>query len=337
MFTLRQSAVFQHGTNPDGRPLDPHEREAIMKSLLPDTPSGSSPSESIAASPYPSRSTSRLRSTTNMADSKPAPSKRPKRTAAPAKPRRKPIRTALRHGLYVFVYGVIHFIFSVWLRVRKACRALMHRFYAIGLYHHRTPELIRNDIKNMRKLPDHVSVVLKLNEDEDRRARLKALVKEAAEVTAWCASSGIPVLSVYEKTGILKHIIPQIHPLIQQTLQGYFSAENCPRLSIRAPNEPAFSPPTTPPNGADASHHPFQITLLLISADDGRSTMVDLTKVLAGMAQKGKLAPGDINANVVDGELKEIVMDEPDLLVLFGPSVCLDGYPPWQVRLTEIL
>ncbi len=27
---------------------------------------------------------------------------------------------------------------------------------------------------------------------------------------------------------------------------------------------------------------------------------------------------------------------EPDLLIIFGPYVKLDGYPPWQVRLTEI-
>lgn len=29
-------------------------------------------------------------------------------------------------------------------------------------------------------------------------------------------------------------------------------------------------------------------------------------------------------------------MGEPDLLVLFGPTVELSGYPPWQLRLTEI-
>jgi undecaprenyl pyrophosphate synthase len=29
-------------------------------------------------------------------------------------------------------------------------------------------------------------------------------------------------------------------------------------------------------------------------------------------------------------------MTEPDLLLLFSPSVDLQGYPPWQLRLTEI-
>jgi dehydrodolichyl diphosphate syntase complex subunit NUS1 len=40
--------------------------------------------------------------------------------------------------------------------------------------------------------------------------------------------------------------------------------------------------------------------------------------------------------DLVDAELSESVMGEPDLLVLFGPMVELSGYPPWQVRLTEI-
>jgi len=78
------------------------------------------------------------------------------------------------------------------------------------------------------------------------------------------------------------------------------------------------------------------ITVLILSEDDGRTTLVDLTKTLAEMSQRGKLAPKDISAELVDAEISENVMGEPDLLVLFGPRVCLEGYPPWQIRLTEI-
>ena len=39
---------------------------------------------------------------------------------------------------------------------------------------------------------------------------------------------------------------------------------------------------------------------------------------------------------LVDAELSESIMGEPDLLVLFGPHIELEGYPPWQIRLTEI-
>ena len=54
------------------------------------------------------------------------------------------------------------------------------------------------------------------------------------------------------------------------------------------------------------------------------------------MSQRRKLSPNDISRDLVDAELTESVMGEPDLLILFGPSSELQGYPPWQVRLTEI-
>lgn len=78
------------------------------------------------------------------------------------------------------------------------------------------------------------------------------------------------------------------------------------------------------------------LSILLISAEDGRDSIVDLTKTLAEMSQRSKLSANDISVELVDAELTESVMEEPDLLVLFGPTVELSGYPPWQVRLTEI-
>jgi dehydrodolichyl diphosphate syntase complex subunit NUS1 len=131
----------------------------------------------------------------------------------------------------------------------------------------------------------------------------------------------------------LKQCIPQVHSDITLTLANYFPRPQRPLLSLRAPNEQAFSPPVTPP---DASASSSQITVLLISEDDGRSTLVDLTKVLTTMAQKNKIEPADINSEVIDAELQESVMGEPELLILFGPGVKLEGYPPWQLRLTEI-
>ena len=70
---------------------------------------------------------------------------------------------------------------------------------------------------------------------------------------------------------------------------------------------------------------------------DGRDTIVDLTVTLAQMAQKGDVRVEQIDANLIDAELNDHVSTEPDLLVLFSPTVVLKGYPPWQLRLTEIL
>lgn len=78
------------------------------------------------------------------------------------------------------------------------------------------------------------------------------------------------------------------------------------------------------------------LSILLLSAEDGRSTLVDLTKTLTEMSQRNKISTSDISLDLIDAEISESVMTEPDLLILFGPFVKLQGYPPWQIRLTEI-
>ena len=78
------------------------------------------------------------------------------------------------------------------------------------------------------------------------------------------------------------------------------------------------------------------MSILFISAEDGRQTLVDLTKTLAEMAQRDKLSPEDVTVELVDAEITDNVMGEPDLLVLFSPDIEFKGYPPWQLRLTEI-
>jgi dehydrodolichyl diphosphate syntase complex subunit NUS1 len=72
---------------------------------------------------------------------------------------------------------------------------------AILYYHHRTPELIQKDVKGLSRLPEHLSVILKLEDGGRGGAGLEALVDELAEIAAWCTCVGIPMLSVYEKTG----------------------------------------------------------------------------------------------------------------------------------------
>jgi len=44
-------------------------------------------------------------------------------------------------------------------------------------------------------------VILELKSEERGTAGLESLMDELAEISAWCACVGIPMLSVYEKTG----------------------------------------------------------------------------------------------------------------------------------------
>ncbi|KAK3362101.1 putative undecaprenyl pyrophosphate protein [Lasiosphaeria ovina] len=246
------------------------------------------------------------------------------------------LRRFFRRQLHLLVFTSIHAVFSLYIHIRQAYHAVANRIYSVYYYHHRTPELIQGDVKGLRRLPKHLSVILTLEDNGKGGAGLERLVNEAADIAAWCASAGIPQLSIYEKTGILKGFMPETHEALSQKLAAYFGPD-FPALSLGAPHSPAVEPRVSSRTArrvdvAEQKH----LSVLLLSAEDGRDSIVDLTKTLAEMAQRSKLSPADINIELVDAELSESVMGEPDLLIHFGPYVELAGYPPWQVRLTEI-
>ena len=120
----------------------------------------------------------------------------------------------------------------------------------------------------------------------------------------------------------------RVYEATTQKLAFYYGGAH-PSLSVTCPHKEAYSSPN---HKAGKGH----LKLHLISSEDGRASMVDLTRTLAEMSQRGKLSPQDISMELVDAELSEGIMSEPDLLILFEPYVELSGYPPWQVRLTEI-
>ncbi|GAM86678.1 hypothetical protein ANO11243_046960 [Dothideomycetidae sp. 11243] len=256
-------------------------------------------------------------------------------TKTQSRTRKKPIRTFIKASLHILIFTLMQLVFSIFYQVRRAYRRTISMILEVMYHHHRTPELIQKDVRNFSKLPKHLSISLSLEGRMDGAA-LETLISNLCECAAWTACVGIPELSIYERTGVLKSSLPQLHRKIASTLSSYYGSDNAgrPTVSLRAPQIPAFSPPAASPDPSKAT--PPHLSILLLSESDGRRTLVDLTKTLAEMSQKHKLSPEDISTELIDAELKESVMDEPDLLILFGDSVVLDGYPPWQVRLTEI-
>ncbi len=105
---------------------------------------------------------------------------------------------------------------------------------------------------------------------------------------------------------------------------------------MRAPHIPPIESSRSFRTEEDDVANQKHLSVLLISAEDGRDSIVDLTKTLTEMSQRSKISSADISIELVDAELSESIMGEPDLLILFGPHVELSGYPPWQIRLTEI-
>lgn len=131
----------------------------------------------------------------------------------------------------------------------------------------------------------------------------------------------------------MKQYLPEIHRAISQNLKSYFGKQH-PTLTLCAPHAQSIES-TASPTGTEGET-PGHILVRLVSHEDGRDSIVDLTKTLAEMAQRNKVDPADIEPSLLDVELKESVMEESDLLIIFGPYVEFQGYPPWHLHITEV-
>ncbi|KAK3072456.1 hypothetical protein LTR53_006783 [Teratosphaeriaceae sp. CCFEE 6253] len=323
---LRSTTAFRTDRDSFGRLLTPAEREKLLKPYLPPRP----------------------------------PSKQhPNGNSATQLSRQRRLRPFVLHLIHQLLFTLIHALFSLYIRLRQTYAAILGRVLAITYYHHRTPEYIQRDVQKLGKVPGHLSVILSLPRQDGRKGRrvgdewkggmvrsgdrdgVEALVSEACEVAAWSACAGIGFLSIYERTGALKTSLPYLHRRISRTLTSYYgNSPSKPTISVRAPHHPSYSPPHSPdlndPGNATGSNRRPHLNILLLSSTDSRQTLVDLTGTLASMSQDGKLSPSDISTELIDAEISESVMGEPDLLIVFGERILLDGYPPWQVRLTEV-
>lgn len=136
--------------------------------------------------------------------------------------------------------------------------------------------------------------------------------------------------------GLLKQYLPEVYRAIGQNLKSYFGKQH-PTLTLCAPHARSISAPPPPPLAdADGETAAAHLLVRLVSHEDGRDSLVDLTKTLADMAQKHKIDPIDIEQNLIDIEMKESVMEESELLIIFGPFVEFQGYPPWHLHKTEV-
>ena len=222
MVLSKETKAYREDAAQDGRFLSPEQREDLLKPYL----------------PAPKKSTSTKTGKT------------------------RPVRTFFRTQLHILVFNIIHTIYSIYVRLRQVYHAILSRILTILYHHHRTPELIQKDVKSLSRLPDHLSVILELQEEWKGGAGLELLLDDVAEISAWCACAGIPLLSIYEKTGILKSYIPTTHRTVAETFHSYFGRGR-PSLQVRAPHMPSFlngdiSEQSASPGDSGNSSHSFR-------------------------------------------------------------------------------
>ncbi len=167
MVASRETNIYRQDARSKGTFVSPKQREDLLKPYLPPPPKSRSP----------------------------APAARKRRL--------QPLQTLFKQQLHLLVFIIMHILFSVYIRIRQTYHVLLDRVFAILYYHHRAPELIWQDVKNLSRIPEHLSVILEIKGEERGTTSLEALMDELAEIAAWCSCVGIPMLSVYERTGMI--------------------------------------------------------------------------------------------------------------------------------------
>lgn len=246
------------------------------------------------------------------------------------------LRWVVFYASHTVLLGIF-FCISIYKNIEYIYRRVFLKFLTLAYYPSKTPQLIRDDVNKLAKLPKRVSCILDLKDDDDENGGVDGLISDISELTAWSILAGVPVLSIYEYSGIVQHHLPELCRYIVKNLSVYFGTESVPVFSIRIPHSNTViysnnlhqSPTFEVPRSID-------LEISLLSKIDGKPTIIELTKSMCELAANNELSIKDITIDLIDEELIELVGVEPDLLISFGPSLDLQDYPPWHIRLSEI-
>ncbi|GAA6043344.1 hypothetical protein JCM8097_008037 [Rhodosporidiobolus ruineniae] len=278
------------------------------------------------------------------------------------------VTRALLFPLHLTVILSLHACFAG----SRALRLVAHLFPLSifpALRRRPSPPNPTNDLAAGRwtKVPKHLAVRLapggrgwafwRRRDDEDKALRERT--EQVRRLAGWCRELGVVTLSVYDETGLLvqhaSHVADALEYLVDTA-----SSENANGISVlRRRDEAGLAKEgaggetggevgaNTPPaeaseSGASATlvdeHPPSSpsLSINLLSRAAGRPQLARIAQLFALERRAGREAE-QLSTEAVSAAVDALPLSEPDLLFVFGgPYLRLHGFPPWQLRLTEI-
>ncbi|GAA5975566.1 hypothetical protein JCM11641_003536 [Rhodosporidiobolus odoratus] len=217
------------------------------------------------------------------------------------------------------------------------------------------------------KLPRHLAVRLAPSgfrwtlwrRGQDKELHVK--VEQVQRLAGWCSELGMQSLTVYDETGLLLRqadnvaealgfqVAPASFKVAMQGLvvlqppeavalegeKAPIRDERKPDLAAALEDEGSASSATLvdspPPSTLSSS-----FTVNLISRSAGRPALATLAQVVAAGRAYSKTTTA-LTSEAVSEIVDALPLPEPDLLFVFGgPYLRLQGFPPWQIRLSEM-
>ncbi|SCU92791.1 LANO_0E02124g1_1 [Lachancea nothofagi CBS 11611] len=239
----------------------------------------------------------------------------------------------LEYALYKTFLSILFVIYACVRYIQYEYNRVKIRILNLAYSPSNTPQLIRQDVMKLQKLPKRLAAILEKKREGDVGGGTSGLLNDGSELVAWSISAGIKHLTLYDYDGHLKRNVDEFRSSVFHKLCKYYDPTNVPKFAVRIPqwNKVYFNSA----NADTSEAKKVAIEISLLSNRDGRETIIDLTKTMAELCAHDEMKLSDITMKLIDSELTQLVGHEPDLLLYFGPSLDLQGFPPWHIRLTE--
>ncbi|BGP26708.1 di-trans-poly-cis-decaprenylcistransferase-like protein [Rhodotorula toruloides] len=265
------------------------------------------------------------------------------------------LTTRLLFPLHLAVLASLHAVLASARAARLVVRlASLVSFPQLRQHEPVTPA---EDLKRGRwtKLPKHLAVILApARTASDLRQAVPVKVEQLRKLLGWSRDLGIATLSVYDETGLLVDEASEVSTalgLSVESVEG--TGKDCGLVVLRrpalaksvAPKEKILdeswvavsgdgdstSSATLVNEDAPSAAEP-DVQVNLLSRRAGQPWLAQVARELAsGGSSQG------ISSETIAETIDALPLTEPDLLFVFGGSYLrLHGFPPWQVRLTEM-
>ncbi|QLG73393.1 hypothetical protein HG535_0E04770 [Zygotorulaspora mrakii] len=243
-------------------------------------------------------------------------------------------KSKIQYSIYKVLLVTLYLVYGCYRYCQYEWNKMKIRMLNIIYNPSNTPQLIRQDVTKLEKIPKRLAAILEMKSESHVGGGSQGLMNDGSEIVCWTVSAGIKHLVLYDYDGVLKKNVQDFRKDIRNKLSKYFGTSHIPKYAVRIPhlNKIYFNDK----DSSSTENHKVAIEISLLSNRDGRETIVDLTRTMADLCASKELKLGDITMSLVDKELVHLVGPEPDLLLYFGPCLDLQGFPPWHIRLTEL-
>ncbi|ORY06477.1 Undecaprenyl diphosphate synthase [Basidiobolus meristosporus CBS 931.73] len=231
--------------------------------------------------------------------------------------------------LYTCILSTLHFSFRIYLLFLDFIEYLK---YVFGSSAQPSLKTIKWHVRSLQKLPKNLGIILPAAVPKSH------LAASIADLASWCIATGIPYLTVFSSQELSKLELGTITEEIVQLTEEYFvdcGWKEPPIIGIKTIHSLVKCELNTLVSRV-SKHKPqipdLQITIL--SEDSGKHSIAEVSKKILQKVMNEELEAREIDISVLDNALSDI--PEPQLLLHFGKHLTLEGFPPWQLRLTEI-